>query len=278
MHPNLVLSQIFIYPIKSLGGISLNEATVELRGLQYDRRWLLVDENNHFLTQRTFPEMALLQVALLPEGLSVKHKVKNLMPLIVPFVPTTNNEGLVQIWDDKVKAIEVSAEATAWFTAALGRFCRLVFMLDNGLRQTDLYYAEPGELVSFADSFPILLIGQASLDDLNSRLPEPVPINRFRPNLVFTGGIPFAEDTWQNFGIGEVNFKGVKPCARCVVTTINQETTQKSPEPLRTLSTYRRPLGSNKVNFGQNVIPENLNKKIAVGQNIEVHKKLSKTE
>jgi uncharacterized protein len=270
MPPDYTLSQIFIYPIKSLGGIAVTQATVDLRGLQYDRRWLLVDENGRFLTQRTFPEMALLQVSLHPNGLVVKHKHKNLRTLFIPFVPATHYYLPVQIWDDLVEAVEVSPEATHWFTAALGRFCRLVYMPETGQRQTDLDYANPGEWVSFADSFPILIIGQSSLDDLNKRLENPVPINRFRPNLVFTGGLPFGEDYWQKFRIGELDFKGIKPCARCVVTTIDQETIRKSAEPLRTLATYRTPLGTNKVNFGLNVTPVTWNKIIQTGDKIEV--------
>ncbi|GEO03159.1 MOSC domain-containing protein [Adhaeribacter aerolatus] len=270
MEDTLTLSQINIYPIKSLGGISVNAATVEPRGLQYDRRWMLVDEAGLFLTQRTFAEMALLQVALLPEGLEVRHKIKNITPLVIPFAPATANLLTVQVWDDTCQAIEVSPNANEWFTAALGRFCRLVYMPDTTQRQADLDYAAPGDIVSFADGYPILLIGENSLHDLNSHLAQPVPMNRFRPSLVFTGGPPFAEDTWQRFTIGELSFRGVKPCARCVVTTINQDTAQKSPEPLRTLATYRTVPGKNKILFGQNVIPDTFYRQLKVGDRIIV--------
>jgi len=253
-----------------MGGVALNTATVEPRGLQYDRRWMLVDEEGKFLTQRTFAEMALLQVSLLPDGLAVQHQVKNMSTLKIPFSPTTNNEYKVQIWDDFCPAIEVSYEANAWFIAALGRFCRLVFMPDHSLRQADLEYAAAGDIVSFADGFPLLLIGQTSLDELNRQLTEPVPMNRFRPNLVFTGGTPHTEDLWHTFQIGNLVFRGVKPCGRCVVTTIDQETTKTSAEPLKTLAQYRVPENKNKVMFGQNVIPDTYYKSIKVGDKIQV--------
>ncbi|KAA5548280.1 MOSC domain-containing protein [Adhaeribacter rhizoryzae] len=271
----LKISQINIYPIKSLGGISVEAATVEPRGLQHDRRWLLVDENGKFLTQRTFAEMALLQVSLVPDGLAVKHKTNNIAPLFIPFKPTTNNILEVQIWDDSCQAVEVSPAANKWFSATLGRFCRLVYMPDTTQRQADLDYAHPGDIVSFADSYPLLFIGESSLNDLNSRLPEAVPMNRFRPSVVFTGGLPFAEDTWAHFQIGNLSFRGVKPCARCVLTTIDQASAQKSPEPLRTLATYRTAPGKNKVLFGQNVIPDNFYSQLKVGDYITVKKIVS---
>jgi uncharacterized protein YcbX len=270
MENKLTLSQINIYPIKSLGGISVAAATVEPRGLQYDRRWMLTDETGRFMTQRNFAEMALLQVSLQPMGLEVRHKVKNITPLLTPFVPETDNIYQVQVWDDVCTAVEVSTRANKWFTAALGRFSRLVYMPDTTQRQADLEYAAVGDMVSFADGYPILLIGESSLADLNSRLPHPVPMNRFRPSLVFTGGAPFAEDNWLRFRIGGLSFRGVKPCARCVVTTIDQATAKKSQEPLRTLAAYRTPPGKNKILFGQNVIPDTIYQQIKIGDVIKV--------
>ena len=264
------LSQINIYPIKSLGGISVETATVEPRGLQYDRRWMLVDESGQFMTQRTFAGMALLQVSLLPEGLEVRHKHKDISPLLIPFEPATDNLIQVQVWDDVCAAVEVSNLANKWFTEALERFARLVYMPETTQRQADLEYAATGDVVSFADAYPILLIGENSLADLNSRLSQPVPMNRFRPSLVFTGGAPFAEDTWRHFRIGDLSFRGVKPCGRCVVTTIDQDTGQKSQEPLRTLATYRTPPGKNKILFGQNVIPNNYYRPVKIGDEIEI--------
>jgi len=266
----LTLSQINIYPIKSLGGISVETAIVQPRGLQYDRRWMLVDEAGRFLTQRTFAEMALLQVSLLADGLEVRHKTKDITPFLIPFEPATQHIYQVQIWEDICPAVEVSSTANKWFTAALDRFCRLVYMPDTTQRQADLDYAKAGDIVSFADGYPILLIGESSLADLNSRLSHPVPMNRFRPNLVFTGGAPFAEDHWDHFRIGDIAFRGVKPCGRCLVTTIDQATAQKSPEPLRTLASYRTPPGKNKILFGQNVIPDTYFGLLKIGDKIQL--------
>ena len=264
----LTLSQIYIYPIKSLGGISLKTALVQERGLQYDRRWMLVDEKGQFLTQRTFAEMALLQVDLTTEGLLVRHKLKPLKPLIIPYLPESQRQISVSIWDDVCLATEVSAAANAWFTAALNRVCRLVYMPDTTRRLVDEKYAEKGEIVSFADAYPVLVIGEASLQDLNNRLPCPVPMNRFRPSLVFTGGQPFEEDTWNYFTIQNNQFQGVKRCSRCVLTTINQATAEKGQEPLRTLAEYRRV--GNKVLFGQNVIPVAADATVSIGDIIQV--------
>lgn len=263
------LSQINIYPIKSLGGIALNQAMVEKRGLRYDRRWMLVDEQGLFMSQRTFAAMALLQVELVSGGLQVSHKQgAGLTPLHLPFEPECGQPLTVQVWDDSCQALEVSAEANAWFSEALGRNCRLVYMPEASRRQVDLRYARTGDITSFSDAFPLLVIGEASLADLNSKLSQPVPMNRFRPNLVFSGGLPFAEDTWRDFSIGAASFKAVKPCARCVMTTIDQQTAGKSPEPLRTLGTYRQQV--HKILFGQNVLPLTTGQVLALGDRITV--------
>ncbi|MBC3541452.1 MOSC domain-containing protein [Rufibacter sediminis] len=248
----LVLSEIFIYPIKSLSGISLTSAQVEERGLQYDRRWMLIDDSGIFLTQRKLAEMALLQVALSPEGLVVTHKTKDLAPLLVPYETNSTRSTLVTVWDDICFAFIVSPEANAWFSEALGLSCRLVYMPDNSIRLIDPNYAKHNEKVSFSDGYPFLIIGQESLNDLNGRLEEEVPMNRFRPNFVFTGGQPYAEEKWKTFKMGDVLFYGAKPCGRCNVTTIDQDTAQAGAEPLKTLSTYQKK--GSKVIFGMNLI------------------------
>jgi uncharacterized protein len=248
----LLLSDIFIYPIKSLGGIRLDAATVEERGLQYDRRWMLIDEAGVFMTQRKIAEMALLRVSLQEKGLEVTHLHKNLDPLFVPYETRSVNSTLVTIWDDICFAYFVSREANRWFSEALGITCRLVYMPDTSIRLIDPDYAWHGEKTSFSDGYPFLLAGQSSLDDLNSRLEQPVPMNRFRPNFVISGAAPFAEDAWKTIRIGSVLFYAPKPCGRCIVTTTDQDTTMRSAEPLRTLQTFRQK--GNKVLFGQNLI------------------------
>ncbi|GAB3541216.1 MOSC domain-containing protein [Pontibacter brevis] len=266
---NLYLADIYIYPIKSLGGIRVPAAEVEERGLRYDRRWMLVDDAGNFLTQREHAQMALLQVELLQDGLSVSHKKGAMETLYIPFEAkgAGNPELHVTVWDDTVAAQEVDSEISAWFTKALGMPARLVRMPDQAQRLVDPDYAHNGEVVSFADGYPFLIIGQASLDDLNSRIEQPVHMNQFRPNFVFRGGIPFEEDAWASFKIGGVPFQAVKPCARCVVTTINQETAEKSAEPLRTLATYRKL--RHKIIFGQNLLSGNTGA-VKVGDKLEI--------
>lgn len=268
----LVLSEINIYPIKSLGGISLTSAQVEERGLQYDRRWMLIDDSGVFLTQRKFADMALLKVALSPDGLVVTHSAKEMAPLTVPYETTSTRSTLVTVWDDICFAFIVSPEANAWFSEALGVSCRLVYMPENSIRLIDPNFAKHNEKVSFADGYPFLIIGQESLNDLNGRLVEPVPMNRFRPTFVFTGGSPYDEDHWKTIKIGEVLFYGTEPCGRCNVTTIDQETAQPSQEPLRTLSTYRK--DGSKVKFGMNLIGLSTGK-VQVGDKISVMEAIS---
>jgi hypothetical protein len=264
--PSLTISAIYIYPIKSLGGISLDAAQVEEKGLQYDRRWLLVDANNQFLSQRTYPQMALLKVKLTPEGLLVEKKGTG--SFVVPYQPQTTNTLTVQVWDDSIEGVEVSPEADKWFTEMLGMDCKLVYMPEQTIRPVDEQYAVADNYVSFADAYPFLLIGQSSLDDLNSRMSESLPMNRFRPNLVVQGAAPFAEDEWYEIRIGECSFYVVKPCARCVLTTVDQETAQKGKEPLKTLATYRTI--RNKIMFGQNIVFGRKGNRIQVGDLVEV--------
>jgi uncharacterized protein YcbX len=263
----LKISGLFVYPIKSLGGISVNSAQVTSRGLKHDRRWMLVDENNRFLSQREIPEMALLYVEITNNGLLVMHRQQPEDFINIPFLFDANETALCTIWDDTCLAEFVNDEIDRWFTEMLHVKCRLVYMPVSARRQVDQRYARADHITSFADAFPMLLIGQASLDNLNNRLDEAVPMDRFRPNIVFIGGDPFLEDQMQHFSIGNINFYGVKPCARCSVITIDQEYGTVGKEPLKTLSGFRKK--NNKVYFGQNLIHEgqgtiNLNDELKV--------------
>lgn len=250
----MVLTHIYIYPIKSLGGISLQSAQVEERGLQYDRRWMLVDKNGMFLTQREYPQMALLQMNIKEDKLEVSHKVKPISDLQLPTsnLQSPNTNIVVNIWNDIVIAKHLSKEVDEWFSNALGVDCQLVKMLDDSQRQTDTKYTPEPKQVSFADAYPFLIIGEESLNELNRRLNEPLPMKRFRPNFVFSGGEPFVEDKWKDFMIGNLKFRAVKPCSRCVITTVNPETAEKGSEPLETLTKFRKV--GNKVMFGMNVV------------------------
>lgn len=242
------LTGISIYPIKSLGGISLTEADVQREGLRHDRRWMLLDDAGHFLTQRKLPEMALLQTALTGDRLQVTHRNGHAGTLEFLLDQTEASPGFpVQVWDDEVAARAVGGGVDEWFSDALRTPCQLVRIEENAMRY-DLT-GKGGKYVSFADSQPFLLIGEGSLEELNRRLETPSPMDRFRPNLVFSGGQPFCEDEWAHFTIGGVHFKNVKPCGRCTVTTIDQETGRPTgAEPLRTLATFRKT--GNAVNFG----------------------------
>jgi len=246
------ISGIFIYPIKSLRGIALDSAKVEKRGLQYDRRWMIVDQQGLFISQREIPEMALLSTEITQSQLIIQHIKKSFDPLSIPLKPAADAEPItVQVWNDTCRALVVSAAADQWLSQVLQTPCRLVYMPDDSFRHTDIQYSQPTDIVSFADGYPILIIGEASLADLNQRLKTPVPMNRFRPNLVFSGGAPYEEDTWNVFKINQLSFRGTKPCGRCVMTTINQETAERGSEPLKTLSSYR--LDGKKILFGMNV-------------------------
>jgi uncharacterized protein YcbX len=229
----LTVSELYIYPIKSLGGISLNTATLTDRGFTYDRRWLLVDSNNQFLSQREVNTMALLKVQLTEQGLLVQNSSKPGAELLVPFEPAIEETLMVTVWSNHCRAQRGRDVADAWFSEQLGVPCKLVYMPDSTRRLVDGRYAHSKEITSFSDAFPLLVISQASLDDLNSRLPAPVPMNRFRPNIVFTGGTAFLEDSMKQFEINGITFLGVKPCARCVITTIDQQTAKKAKEPLK---------------------------------------------
>jgi hypothetical protein len=228
---------------------------VKQKGLAYDRRWMLVDEAGRFLTQREHPEMSQFHLRMGSGQLTILNRV-SAQSLVLDLEGENFGDSIpVRIWDDEVDAIEVSRDYSRWFSDQLKIKCKLVFFPETNTRPVDPNYAIHNEQVSLADGYPFLIIGQASLDDLNMRLREPIPMNRFRPNFVFTGGIPYDEDSWKNFRIGKNRFVGVKPCSRCVLTTVNQQTAAKSLEPLATLATYRK-TGS-KILFGQNLVAIN---------------------
>ena len=246
------LTHIRIYPIKSLGGVELESAVIEPQGLQYDRRWMLIDlEEKKFLSQRQIPEMALLQVAVEADGLRVSHRQKDIAPVHIPFSSEGGERFPGIIWNDTVTVESLGKEIAQWFSEALERPTELVYMPTVEERQVKKKYAPMGSPVSLADRSPFLIIGQASLDELNGRLDQPVPMDRFRPNFIFSGGDPYEEDTWEKstIQIGENRFYGGGPCGRCKVITINQETAIKGDEPFATLAAYRRPEKS--ILFGQ---------------------------
>lgn len=242
------LEEIVVYPVKGAAGDSVTEARVDDFGLHLDRRWMLVDGEGIFLSQRNHPRLALLRPRLRDGSLVLE--APELEPLALPMVPE-GPASAVRVWDSTVEAVEVDGGAGEWIEAFLGQPARLVFMPESTLRPVDEGYAE-GARVSFADAFPFLLLSRESLEELNRRLDRPVPMNRFRPNLVVRGEGAHAEDAWRRIRIGEVGFDVVKPCARCAVTTVDQESGRRGVEPLRTLARYRKHDG--KTWFGQNLV------------------------
>jgi uncharacterized protein len=251
----LTLTEIWIYPIKSLGGIRLDRATVREKGLSSDRRWMLIDHAGVALTQRTHPTMALFKVTIDGEQLSITYTKdqKTVSSTEIRMSGTPPGKRITaRIWDDDVQVQEVDPTISAWFSRHLRSTCKLVAFPEASPRPVDPRYSVHNEHVSLADAYPFLIIGQGSLNDLNKRLQEPVPMNRFRPNFVFTGGEAFIEDMWRDISIGNIRFVAVKKSDRCVLTTVNQDTAEKGQEPLRTLSAYRKV--ENKVYFGQNLI------------------------
>ena len=267
---NYKISEINVYPIKSLGGISVPSVEVTDRGVKYDRRWMLIDKENTFLSQRRLHKMALLKVELKDDHLVVSSKVNSPKKIEIPFEPAIAQPEKAVVWDDVVDILVYENEINEWFSEQLEIECRFVFMPDRSERKVDEKYAKQNEITSLADGYPFLIVGQESLNLLNSKLETPLPMNRFRPNLVFTGGKPHDEDMWQQFKINDIIFKPVKPCSRCVITTIDQETAEQGNEPLKTLSTYRR-ADENKVLFGMNLLHEGKGV-ISVGDSLKVSK------
>jgi uncharacterized protein YcbX len=264
----LTISELHIYPIKSLRGISVKSTKATDRGFEYDRRWMLVDHFGGFMTQREYPQMALINVEIDDKGLNVYHRNrKNLRKHFIPLNISKSNVITVPIWDDTCSALLVGSDSDKWFSEALDVECKLVYQPFESRRTVDQKYAKENALVSFADGYPFLIISQASLDDLNSKLDEPLPMNRFRPNIVFTGGDPYQEDNMKTFKVENIIFYGVKPCARCAIITTNQETAERLHEPLKTLATFRK--FENKVLFGMNLLHEG-NGEVNVGDKIEI--------
>lgn len=247
----LLVSALYIYPVKSLGGIRLASARLTDRGLQWDRRWMLVDDDGRFLSQREHPALAQFATTIDGAQLTICHRT-SAETVNIPLHGSSGNAIETQIWDDRCMAEKVDPAIDLWFSKHLGARCQLVHMPDHTRREVDSKYAHDHEITSFSDAFPILMIGQASLDELNSRLSQPLPMNRFRPNIVFEGGQPFEEDEMAQFEINSIRFTAAKPCARCVITTIDQQTLQRGTEPLKTLATYRRM--DHKILFGQNLL------------------------
>jgi len=245
------ISELNIYPLKSARGIPLREMPLDARGPAGDRCWMLIDERGVMLSQRDLPRMALIAAENGAGELVCAAPGMPQLRVAIP-APGENRRLTARLWNDDVDVQLAADSAHAWFAQFLGAACRLVHQPDDAFRQVNRIYAAKGVGVSLADGFPLLLINQGSLDDLNRRLEEPVEMRRFRPNLVVEGAEPFAEDAWRRIRAGEVEFSLAKPCARCSIPTVNPDTGEFGKEPMRTLATYRR--RGNNVFFGWNII------------------------
>ena len=258
------ITGIYIYPIKSLAGVPLESSSLCSTGLQNDRRWMLVDQNGLFITQRDMKALCLFKVHMHASSLTITFREEH---VTVPLTLETGNRLRVKVWDSVVDAIAAPHSINDWFTGQLGKQVTLVYMPDSTHRSINSNHVIANERVGFADGYPLLLIGEASLALLQSKIQESIPMDRFRPNIVFSSSIPHEEDTWQYFTINRQTFRGIKPCKRCKVTTINQQTAESNAEPLKTLATYRNI--DNHILFGQNVaVPAS--GIISIGDSIDV--------
>ncbi len=261
-----------IYPVKSLAGIEVPSIALSRTGISHDRMFMLVDENGRFLTRRENTELVQFGTAVDHDHLVIFRKESPSQSLRVLLEPAGGEQVMVDIWSDRCVAHSISDEADEFFSDFLKVKIRMVYMPAETNRQIDGMYTSGKEVTSFTDGYQILLAGTASLKDLNEKLArtgsEKIGWERFRPNIVVTTETPFEEDTWSRFSIGVFQFKGVKLCSRCVMTTIDEETGRASKEPLRTLSGYRAK--NNKIFFGQNVISESSIGLISRGDRISI--------
>ena len=261
----ITVRSLHIYPVKSCRGISVENAEVVPTGFRFDRQWMVVTPDGGFLSQRSSPVLAGVSTRIEGEHLILEASGRSRLEIAAG--ERDDDERSVTVWNDRCGAVSAGPEAAEWFSSFLGSPCELVRQPDAGFRQVDTRYADQGDRVAFADGFPFLLISQSSVDELNRRLVEPVPADRFRANIVADGCEPHGEDQWNEITIAEVGFRIAKPCARCIVITTDQESGSRSSEPLRTLAGYRTIDG--KVCFGQNLVHHGTGK-LRVGDEIHI--------
>ena len=262
----IILSDIYIYPVKSLSGIRLPSWEVVDTGFKYDRQWMLIDGDGQFLSQRRLPVMALLKTRLEANRLIIS--APNTSDLQVPLEYKDGEKLNATVWHDVVETLAVSSEADAWFSSFLKLKCRLVYQPASSIRQVNQQYASPADRTALSDGFPFLLISANSLAALNQVMQLEMAMNRFRPNLVVSGCDGYAEDSWRQISIGGIGFRLPKPCSRCSVPTIEPETAETGKEPLTTLSRLRK--WQNKVYFGQNALHDGSGL-LSVGDTVQIH-------
>ena len=262
---SIVVSQLYIYPVKSLAAVPLDTMQLVAGGPAWDRRWMIVDAQGCFITQREHPKLAQIKVELDLQSAVIRLSAAQGEPLQLPLMSANELTQPVVIWHDSVNAAYGGTLAEQWISAYLGVSARLVYMPDSGLRSVDQDFAHSGDVVSFADGFPLLLTGDASLQAFNRHLDQPITMQRFRPNIVVAGASAYAEDSWCQMRIGSVVCRVVKACARCAIPSINPANAEKEPQVSRALAQHRRGRGG--VYFGQNLIHE-VNGKISKGDTV----------
>ncbi|MBI6940082.1 MOSC domain-containing protein [Pseudomonas putida] len=265
----MFLSELYRYPVKSGQAQCLQACAVDPLGLSGDRRWLVVEEDNgRFLTQRAWPQLSQLKASVSEAG-ALRLETPGQAPVQVAVPPA--DEGLrgVTLWRDTLRVPDAGDEAAAWLSQLLGKPVRLVYCPEQRARYLPSGYGLNSDRAAFPDGFPLLLIGQGSLDELNRRIGRPMEMLRFRPNLVVQGAAPFAEDGWKRIRIGGLQFRVLKPSVRCIFTTLDPATGARSPdrEPLTTLKTFREKEGD--ILFGQNLAVDGSGR-LAVGMEVEV--------
>lgn len=262
---NISLSQIWVYPVKSLRGFRVKSWPVKPTGFLYDRQWMVVDTSGQFLSQRKLPLMALIKTALTQEHLVLSAPNKN--DLLLPLSPPKSRLVQCRIWNDQCLASHVSDAADQWLGEFLQQDCHLVYMPEDVVRPVDPDFGNSGDQTAFSDGFPFLLVSENSLASLNDAMQVTMEMERFRPNLVVSGCSAYAEDSWRQICIGAIDFRLPKPCSRCSIPTIDPQTAQTGKEPLATLNRTRK--WQNKVYFGQNAL-HNQTGTLAVGDKLTV--------
>ncbi|MBX9669562.1 MAG: MOSC domain-containing protein [Candidatus Obscuribacterales bacterium] len=276
--PKLTVSSLHYYPVKSCAGIDIDAAQIVDRGIKDDRGWLVVDDDGKFITQREIAKMALIKATVVggdhERGLHLEGPGMPSLVVLESAALTDDDDRCkcrVTVWNDTCTAVDQGHPASEWLSRFLETPAHLVRMYEQEVRKvrSESESATPSQ-VSFQDGFPLLVISTASLADLNSRLEEALPMNRFRPNIVVDGAQPFEEDQWLSIRIGDIVFEMDSPCSRCVITTIDQSLAVAGKEPLKTLASFRRE--GKQVMFGQNAIHLN-NGTIKINDTVEILKR-----
>ncbi|MGH8251692.1 MAG: MOSC domain-containing protein [Steroidobacteraceae bacterium] len=265
------IASLHVYPVKSCRGIDVDSARIVPTGLEWDRRWMVVIPPDQFITQRSHPKLATITVAV-ADG-ELRMSAEGHAPLSVDTAHGGESRP-VRIWDDRCQSIDAGDQAAGWLSRVLGETLRLVRIDLEKPRLANPKYAGPTpQPLTFADGYPVLMISSESLAELNRRLPAPIPMARFRPNLVIEGVRAHAEDAMTGFRFGPVVLRGVKLCTRCAVTTTDQRTGALDPrqEPLRTLGKYRHDYTLKGLAFGQNcTVVAGVGKRLAVGAELSI--------